>query len=53
MSLSQVVVRWSAGLAVLCCSLAVNAQTVDPDITESNPAEARGLEERLVTRCVS
>ncbi|HAV32809.1 MAG TPA: peptidase M28 [Planctomycetaceae bacterium] len=50
MSLSQVIARYFAVLTVLCTGLTVMAQTTDPDITETNPAEARGLEERLVTR---
>ena len=48
MSLSQVIARYFAVLTMLFSGLTVMAQTTDPDITETNPAEARGLEERLV-----
>jgi Tol biopolymer transport system component/Zn-dependent M28 family amino/carboxypeptidase len=50
MSLSQVIARYFAVLTMLFSGLTVMAQTTDPDITETNPAEARGLEERLVAR---
>ncbi|MFM7924680.1 MAG: TolB family protein, partial [Planctomycetaceae bacterium] len=50
MSLYEHIARWGTGLAVLCVGLSVRAQTADSDITETNPAEARVQEERLVTR---
>ncbi|MFM7837175.1 MAG: TolB family protein [Planctomycetaceae bacterium] len=50
MSLYERIARWGTGLAVLCAGLSVRAQTADSDITETNPAEARVQEERLVTR---
>ena len=54
MSLSVVGVRLLAvllaGLCAVSSAVPAVAQTVDPDITETNPTEARGLEERLVRR---
>jgi len=50
MSLFERLVRWSTYLVVMSAGLTARAQTTDPDITETNPAEARAQEERLVTR---
>ena len=54
MSLSVVGVRLLAvliaGLCAVSSAVPAVAQAVDPDITETNPTEARGLEERLVRR---